>query len=181
MASSAPPLHICSWKGNHWIALQLTGPCLAALRAPSWLLRKILRPGLVARGAGHILEIFLTPLRSCPTCLGLYRRTQRPADVEPLHLDIGSSMPIFPTVLSGLHPAPLPSVWKRKKQIWQVVPSVIFLPSGRQREPMLPNFFTGRAQHGREAVQQLHLPAVSDQARAQFLLAIFFLRAETRS
>lgn len=152
-----------------------------ALRAPTLLLRKIPRPGLMAGGAGRILGIFLTPLRSCPTCLELYRRAQRPAAVEPLHLDMGSAMPIVPTVLSGLHAVPLPSVWKRKKQIWQVVLSVIFLPSGRQREPMLPNFLTGRAQHGREAVQQLHLPDVSDQVRAQFLLAIFFLRAETRS
>lgn len=110
-------------------------------------------------GAGDILETFLSPLRSCPTCLGLYGRTQRPVAVEPLHSDMGNAMPMILTVLTGLHPAPLPSVWKGKKQIWQVVLSVIFLPSGRQREPMLPNFFIGRAQHGREAVQQLHLPA----------------------
>lgn len=57
-------------------------------------------------------------------------------------------MPMVLTALSGLQPAPLPSVWKGKKQIWQVVLSVIFLPSGRQREPMLPNFFTGRASMG---------------------------------
>lgn len=143
--------------------------------------RKIPRPGLRVEWTGDILETFLSPLRSYPTCLGLYGRTQRPVAVEPLCLDMGNAMPMVLTVLSGLHPAPLPSVWKGKKQIWQVVLSVIFLPSGRQREPMLPNFFTGRAQHAREAVQQLHLPAASDQVRAQFLLAIFFLRAETRS
>lgn len=142
--------------------------------------RKTPRPGLMAGGAGDILETFLSALRSCPTCLGLYGRTQRPVAVEPLYSDMGNAMPTVLTVLSGLHPAPLPSVWKGKKLIWQVVLSV-FLPSGRQGEPILPNFFTGRAQCGREAVQQLHLPAASDQVRAQFLLAIFFLRAETRS
>lgn len=143
--------------------------------------RKIPRPGLMAREAVDILETFFSPLRSCPTCLGLYGRTQRPVAVEPLHSNLGNAMLIFLTVLSGLHPAPLPSVWRRKNQIWQVVLSVIFLPSGRQREPILPNFLTGRAQHGREADQELHPPAVSDHFRAQFLLVIFFLRADTRS
>ena len=144
-------------------------------------LRKIPRPGLLAGGAGDILETFLSPLKSCPTCLGLYGRTQRPVAVDPLCSDIGNATPTVLTVLSGLYPVPLPSVWKGKKQIWQGVLSVIFLLSGRQREPMFPSFFTGRAQHGREAVQQLHLPAGSDQVRGQFLLAIFFFRAETRS
>lgn len=46
---------------------------------------------------------------------------------------------------------------------------------------MLLNFFTGSAPHEREAAQQIQFPAASDQLRAQFLLAIFFFRAETRS
>lgn len=85
-----------------------------ALRASTWFLRRIPRPGLVAGGAGHILEIFLAPLRSCPTCLGLYRRTQRPADVEPLHLDMGSAMPIFPNSPQWI--APCASAFSLEKE-----------------------------------------------------------------
>jgi len=82
--------------------------------------RKIPRPGLMMGGAGDILETFLSPLRSCPTYPGLYGRIQGPVAVEPLHSDMGNATPMVLTVLSGLHPVPLPSVWKRKKQIWQL-------------------------------------------------------------
>lgn len=131
--------------------------------------------------AGDMLETFSSPLKSCPSCLELYGRTQRLDTVEPLCHDMGNALPTALTVLSGLHPVPLPSGWKRKKQICYVVLSVIFLPCGRQREPVFLNFFTGIALHEREAAQQIHFLAASDQVRAQFLLAIFFFRAETRS
>lgn len=70
-----------------------------------------------------------------------------------LCFDMGNPMPTALTVLSGSHPAPLPSVWKDKKQRGEDILSVICLPSGRQREAKLPDFFIGSAQCEREAVQ----------------------------
>lgn len=132
-------------------------------------------------GAGNTVQTFLSPLRSCPMCLGLHGRTQRPAAVEPLCSDMGNPMPTVLTVLSGSHPAPLPPVWKGKKQRGQAVLSVICQPSGRQREPKLPNFFTEEPSMTGKLSNNLHLPDASDQVTVQYLLAIFFLRAETRS
>lgn len=115
--------------------------------------RKIPLPGVTTGGPGYTVQTFFSPLRSSPTCLGLHGRTQRPIAVEPLCSDMSNPLPTVPTVLSGSHPAPLPSVWKVKKQRGQAVLSVICLPSGTQMEPKLPDFFTGRAQCEREAVQ----------------------------
>lgn len=55
--------------------------------------RKIPRPGVTTGGAGDTVQTFLFPLRSCPTCLGLHGRTQRPIVVEPLCSDKCNPLP----------------------------------------------------------------------------------------
>lgn len=48
--------------------------------------RKMPSPGVTTGGAGDTVQTLLSPLRSCPTCLGLHGRTQRPLAVEPFFM-----------------------------------------------------------------------------------------------